>query len=283
MAFAINLHGVDPTVIRFLLGIVLAAGITGLSFYLRFLSLDGALTAFLIGTVVFGLGGLVWAIPLIVFFMTSSLLSKLGKSVKARFDLIFEKTSRRDKGQVMANGGVAAVMTLIWFIWPDNRLFVIYLGTLAAVTADTWSTEIGILFKTQPRLITTLAKVPHGTSGGITLPGTLGGLAGSLLIAFTGIWIGRDFFPGQQTGIFVMIIALSGIAGNLLDSLAGVILQAQYRCPTCQQITEKQLHCNEAPTALISGQRWIDNDSVNIICALGGGAMAYLLMLLTIR
>ena len=57
-------------------------------------------------------------------------------------------------------------------------------GAIAAATADTWSTEIGTVLGGTPRhLITTGREVPPGTSGGVTIAGTLSGLTGSVLAA----------------------------------------------------------------------------------------------------
>src|SRR5438093_5230732 len=46
-------------------------------------------------------------------------------------------------------------------------------GALAAAAADTWATEIGAFSPFAPRLITSGRQVPRGTSGGITVLGSL--------------------------------------------------------------------------------------------------------------
>ena len=50
---------------------------------------------------------------ILTFFILSSLLSRLGRSAKARYDLIFEKGSRRDHAQVLANGGIAGALMVL--------------------------------------------------------------------------------------------------------------------------------------------------------------------------
>ena len=61
-------------------------------------------------------------------------------------------------------------------LWP----WLGFAAALAAVNADTWGTELGVLNPHPPRMITDLRKVVEkGTSGGISLIGTLAALAGS--------------------------------------------------------------------------------------------------------
>lgn len=266
----------DAVMLQLRLGFLLASAVALIAFYLHMLTVDGALAAFWLGTIVFGLGGLSWAVPLLTFFFTSSLLSKIGKQRKQQFDLIFEKSSRRDRGQVVANGGLAGLMVLIGFNVPDVSFYLAFLGVLAAVTADTWSTEIGVLASQKPRLITTLQPVESGTSGGITLMGSLGGVLGAAIIALSGWLELAQTLPDNLMSAMIIVIG-SGFFGNVLDSLLGATWQAQYRCPHCQKITEKQVHCQQTPTSLISGFIWLTNDRVNVACAVAGGAVAWLL------
>jgi uncharacterized protein (TIGR00297 family) len=258
---------------QFLLGMALAAFMAIASYYVGFLSASGSVGTFLLATIIFGVGGWQWTIPILTFFILSSLLSKLGKRNKAKFQLMFEKTDTRDAGQVAANGGVAGIVMLCWYIFPENNLwYLVYLASLAAVTADTWGTEIGLLAKGSPRLITSLRKVETGTSGGVSLSGFAGGALGASLLALSGSF----WFRGSAPTFTFIIIICSGILGALVDSLLGATVQAQYRCTVCGKITERTLHCGTS-SMLVRGVRWIDNDVVNWACALAGGISLFLM------
>lgn len=262
---------------QFVLAAFLSLGVSVLSYYFRFLNAGGATASFLLGTIIFGLGGWTWTAPIMTFFITSSILSKLGRSRKRKFDLVFEKSSTRDAGQVIANGGLAGGIIILAFYYPHHNWYLIFLGVLAAVTNDTWATEIGVLFKTQPRSILNFKKVETGTSGGITLPGTLGGAMGALSIAVSGYAVNQDLFLKSSLEMNFFWIILAGVAGGFVDSILGATIQSQYLCVNCGKLTERKLHC-ERNTTLIRGWEFFHNDRVNLVCGLIGGLALYMII-----
>ena len=136
------------------------------------------------GAIVFGLGGLAHTVVLLSFFFSSSILSVILKKQKQKVNEKYAKGSRRDAGQVLANGGVATLCVIVGAIFPDQPVFWwMFCAAFAAANADTWATEIGALSKSAPRLITSFKQVEAGTSGGITLLGSVSALAGASLIA----------------------------------------------------------------------------------------------------
>lgn len=268
-------------------GFFLAALVGVAGWKLQALTPGGALGATLIGGLVFGFGGPTWAMILITFFVASSLLSHLGDRHKARAIAAFEKAGPRDLLQTMANGGIAALMALIvGIVGHHSRLYpyctLAYLGSLAAATADTWATEIGMLSNQRPRLITSWRPVQTGLSGGVTLLGLLGSLGGGLFLgvsAFlfiqaaslltTGHWFLSDSF-------LLIILPIAGLIGSLTDSILGATLQRLYYCDQCQTPTEQKIHACGHSTRLIHGVAWMNNDSVNFLAACAGAIIAIL-------
>lgn len=256
-----------------------------LSFGLKFLSASGAVCTFLLASTIFSIGGVVWTIPILTFFFLSSILSKVGKARKKKFDLIFEKGSQRDMGQVIANGGVGWILMIAYPFLPNEswrELFYFgYLGTMAAVQADTWATEIGTMIRNpKPISIVNFKPVPAGTSGGITLIGTSGALLGALVVALSG-WLSNMTLVDSVGWIKVLFaVSLAGLIGSLVDSYLGGTLQAQYYDEYGDKVTEKTHHQNEdstlIPNKLIKGVRWIDNDLVNFTCGITGALVAML-------
>ena len=278
--FMIN-HPVEQNLV-FTIGIGIALFVAIISYYFHFLSGSGAVSTFLLGVIVFGTGKWEFSLPILLFFFLSSLLSKVGKKWKQKFADTFQKGGQRDLGQVLANGGVAGIIVLLWNYFPNDVWYFAFIGSIAAVTADTWATEIGVFSKIAPRDILTFKRVPHGTSGGITLLGLIGALLGSCIIVFIGSSVTQRFGNVASAMALFALITGAGLAGSIIDSLIGATIQAQYRCPMCGKITEKRNHCQGNPTTLISGVRLIDNDIVNAICALSGALFTWIAYLLLV-
>src|SRR5215213_62560 len=174
---------------QILYGFVLAIIVAYLAYRAHSLDKSGAVAAALVGTIIFGMGGWQWAILLMVFFITSSGLSRAFKKRKQGLNEKFSKGHERDAGQVFGNGGLATLFVLVQALYPESIVgWVGFTAALAAVNADTWATELGVLNPTPPRLITDLRKrVEKGTSGGVSLFGTLASLLGAAVIALPAI------------------------------------------------------------------------------------------------
>ncbi|MCK6585401.1 MAG: DUF92 domain-containing protein, partial [Anaerolineales bacterium] len=171
---------------QLILGFFLAIIIAFIAYKARSLNHSGAIAAAITGALIFGIGGWKWAVLLLTFFITSSGLSRAFKNRKTGLDEKFSKGHERDAGQVFGNGGLAALFAVLHYFFPNEPwVWIGFSSSLAAVNADTWATELGVLNPTPPRMITNLSKVVEkGTSGGISLVGTVASLAGSALIAF---------------------------------------------------------------------------------------------------
>jgi uncharacterized protein (TIGR00297 family) len=263
---------------QILIGIVLGALIAILAWKAGALSRNGAWAAALTGSLIFGLGGLPWATLLLTFFVSSSILSRLFATRKAAVNEKFSKGSRRDWGQVLANGGLGALLVMTFpFALHPTGVWIGFVGAMAAVNADTWATELGILNRGLPRLITNGKPVEKGTSGGISLLGTLSALAGAILIGGM-----ASLFYLTMVGLKVILVAsLAGLLGAVFDSLLGATVQAIYWCPKCEKATERYpMHTCGANTVHKRGWRWLNNDLVNFACSLAGALSALGLWLL---
>lgn len=258
---------------QFLYGLFLAAIVSFFAFRARALNKNGALTATVMGGIIFGLGGLNWSILLLAFFTTSSAFSRAFKKQKINLNEKYSKDHERDVAQVLGNGGVATIFVLLHAALPNESWpFLGFAAALAAVNADTWATEIGVLNQSQPRLITSGRIVESGTSGAISLLGTFAALAGSALIALLAILLPTDHWS-LNSGHW-LLITTSGFLGSLFDSLLGATVQAIYFCPQHQKETEQHpRHSCGAETVHLRGWKWLTNDWVNFLCAAFGAAM----------
>ncbi|MGD8626318.1 MAG: DUF92 domain-containing protein [Anaerolineae bacterium] len=268
------------TVGRLLLGLGLSALMGGLGYWRRSLSVSGVAGAILVGTSIFGLGGWVWGLLLITFFVSSSWLSHYRRADKQEIAEKFAKGIRRDAGQALANAGVGAILALVYARYPEPVLLAAFVGAMATVNADTWATELGVLSRVPPRLITTGQPVPPGTSGGVTRLGTWASLAGALLIgaAATLLVQVESLLNGDGWGVraisYPLLAVAGGLAGSLVDSLMGATIQCIYYCDHCGQETESAVHRCGQPARPVRGWAWLNNDLVNFLASIVGGLVA---------
>lgn len=160
------------------------------------LSTSGAFLALIVGFIL-TLANCCFFLSLLVFFISSSKVTKFKGDVKRRFEADFKEGGQRNWLQVLCNGGMALELSLLYLLdvgsvdlpvdfshqYRASWLGVAVLGALACCNGDTWASELGsVLAGGQPRLITTLKTVPRGTNGGITILGLIASLLGGLLI-----------------------------------------------------------------------------------------------------
>mgnify|MGYP006294812203 CR=1 FL=1 len=251
-----------------MLGFASAVVIAAAAYRAGSLSRNGMIAAAIIGTLTFGGGGLVGAAAMVAFFVSASALSRVGGIRKKLVSEAFAKGGRRDSGQVLANGLAAAAFALLYGFTGDAIWAAGIAGAMAAANADTWATELGVLARRNPRMITTWNRVPPGTSGGITTLGTLASAIGAALI-------GAVTLPFLHDWTIVAAAAVGGLAGSLFDSLLGALAQAMYWCPECGKITERHpLHSCGQETRFHHGLPWLTNDAVNFSATILGSLMA---------
>ncbi|MHB1224728.1 MAG: DUF92 domain-containing protein [Gemmatimonadaceae bacterium] len=236
----------------------------------RSLSPGGAAAAVVVGTLSVG-AGWEWGALLVAFFVASSALSAVGATERARRTAgIVARGGERDAVQVLANGGLFALaalgQTLSGGPAPGPSVWLAAgVGALAAAAADTWATEIGTLARRPPRMLLGLRRVPAGTSGAVSWPGSLAGLAGAAFIALVAWAAG---WPAPVAAAAVV----GGVAGSVADSLLGATIQARRRCPLCHTSTERIVHGCGGRTLPDGGVPWVDNDVVNVLATTVGAA-----------
>ena len=255
---------IDRALAGFLLAGALALGARAA----RSLSRGGAVAALLVGTAA-AMAGWPWAFVLITFFLTSSGLSRFQRTAREeRIAGIVEKSDERDAIQVMANGGLFAAMAVASTLTGQPLLATAALGALAAAAADTWATEVGTLAGGVPRSVVSFEPLAPGTSGGVTVAGTMASVAGAALVAVVAWLTGAARMP---VAVFV-----GGIIGSAADSFVGAAVQERRWCDRCAKATERRVHTCGAATRITGGIPGVRNDFVNVVCTVVGAAVAAL-------
>ena len=233
------------------------------------LSNDGAVAATLVGGAAVGGTGLRGGAALVGFFVSSSLLGRLPRSTDVAPQ---RRGNRRDAVQVLANGGIAALLALAGSAVPAFRrecFVAAYGGAVAAAAADTWATEIGSRWGGAPRSLASLKVVAPGASGAVTVVGLAASLAGAMTIATILAQPPRTARPRRLAAI-----AVGGLAGSLADSVLGATIQEVRWCPVCDRETEAVTHWCGSPTEHRRGYPWCTNDTVNLLATACGALIS---------
>lgn len=247
------------------LALLLGVGVAGAAWRVRSLSMSGAIAAAAVGAAVLVGAGWWGGVALLTFFVGSSAVSRLCPDPAAASGEA--KGGERDAGQVLANGGAPAAGALLALFFHGAPLQLLTIG-LAAAAADTWATSFGALSRRPPRSILSGKEVPPGTSGGVTLLGTVGGILGAASLALVGFLATHD--PRLTTAALLI-----GTAGMLLDSALGALVQARFHCEQCGLSTERPVHRCGARTVQIGGVRWLTNDGVNALATCAATAAGW--------
>jgi uncharacterized protein (TIGR00297 family) len=263
---------------RATIGLASAATISLAARRVRALTRGGALAATAVGATVVAGSGIRGGAMLVAFFVSSTLLGR----VPATVHLEQRRGRERDAVQVMANGGVAAVMALASSLTLSRTrsLFIAgFGGAVATATADTWATEIGSRSRMTPRSIVTLRPTAPGASGGVTVAGLTASAVGAALIA--GLASAPVHGRSRHLSIRAIPIAVGGFTGALVDSMLGATVQEVRFCDACAVETEERLHRCGVQTRVIRGAPWCDNDTVNALATAAGATTAILVHLAT--
>lgn len=261
-----------PTLSGALVGTGLAAAIAIAAWRAGSLSRSGAAAALVTGAVSMS-AGFAWGLFLVVWFVSASLASKLGRRTKeAATGDVVAKGGARDAAQVLANGGIYAACALTSMPLAHPTVAIVGAAALIAAGADTLATETGTLWRGQPWSLRTLGPVPTGTSGAVSLPGTLGMVVGAIGLATVAMGIG--LVPRDA----VVTVAAAGFAGATADTVIGAFWQARRWCPQCERETEQNVHRCGTMTRPWRGLSWLSNDFVNFLCTVVGAATAWIIV-----
>ncbi len=197
---------------------------------MNFLTLDSAAvgSALVLALAFWFIGGGYWAfmiVEMFIFLAVSALVTWVGTAYKKRKKL-YQKS--RTAENVVANGLAPLLFAcLIYFGHLHSISFVEYagifgfIGSVAAITADKFSSELGVLDGV-PRMIFTFRKCKKGESGGMTAVGLLSGLLGSAIIAVTVVPF-MLYFGVAAPGLYIGVAAVlaGGFIGTVVDSAFG--------------------------------------------------------------
>jgi uncharacterized protein (TIGR00297 family) len=201
-----------------LAALIVTALFATLAYALGMVSRGGALGGFVVGTAIYYCLGPQGFAILALFVLGGSLLTRLGYGRKRRAGTAEAGGGRRGAKNALANAGVAVACALLGALTSLDVFSTAFVASLAAAFADTAESEVGQLYGRAPRLISTFRRVPPGTDGAVSLPGTLAGLAAATLTAAFGLALGL-----VEGAAPMLLVALAAFLGTVVDSIVGAL------------------------------------------------------------
>jgi len=148
---------------------------------------------------------------LLIFLVAGWLVTRYGYDRKRELTLY---EYERGWENVLANGLVPTLCAL-YFYFNKSALWA-YIGSISAIMADKFASEIGVLGG-KPYALPSFRQVRFGTSGAMSLMGTLASWDGGILIGFSASLL----FPGISLWD-VLVISAIGAAGSFVDTIFGI-------------------------------------------------------------
>ena len=221
-------------------------------------------------------------IQLLSFFYLGKLVTKYGKKEKLLIENDFSE--KRDVFQVLANGGVSWVLILWDQFGPnifgplkinENTLILTSLASFSACLGDTFSSELGILAESKPRLITNPFKiVPKGTNGGVTLNGLIASILGGSSLGIITFVFNLSFFSHQLNYPKILFISsTSGLLGSLIDSYLGAIFEYSGIDKKSKKVTNLKSRGEKVP--IVENFGILSGNGVNFLSSVLTAFIAY--------
>ena len=244
------------------------------SYKYKKLTFSGTISAMIIGFTTINSGYELYLV-LLTFFITSTIATKIGSDFKKRILDNYKKEKTRNIWQVLSNGLYPTILILIHSILfnkptsieNENNIYKNYIISsficyYSCCNGDTWSSELGILSKSEPVMITNFKPVPKGTNGGVSLYGTLMSALGGLIIGL--IYSVSNINECNIVNIFKMSLlgTFSGLFGSLIDSLLGSLFQL-----TIINKTDNTITSTINKDSIFLGRDILNNNQVNLISA----------------
>jgi len=248
------------------LGIVVAFALVAIG--AKAIDKRGFLASLLVGFPILLGGGWKWFVIVATFFVLGVAFTWYRYEYKKSIGSAQEKGGTRNWPNILANGGIASLLGFAEFLGGGLLFSVLYVGAVSAAASDTVATELGLLNRSPPRLITDPRKVVSpGTSGGVSPMGFAGTLLASALIGVVAALLGVA--SGLQAPYVVAVSVVGGLVGSVADSVAGATFQRKSFCVVCGKPSESLVHCGEA-TRFSSGIKFVDNHAVNVLATVFG-------------
>jgi uncharacterized protein (TIGR00297 family) len=201
------------------LPIIIISGIA-YSILAKKLTVLAAFTGGVLACIIFIAAGYTGVAMMSTFFILASAATSWHRHKKQVLAIEGESKKGRNALQVLANAGVSAIAGSVIICYPQlaDLMLPAMAAAFASATADTLSSELGMIYGRRFFNIITFKPDRCGMDGVISLEGTSIGIVGSCIIAIV-------YALGFGWNINFFFIVLVGTLGNLADSILGALYE----------------------------------------------------------
>lgn len=233
------------------------------------LTSDALLSTFITGLVVFTFSP-ISGVLLSAFYYTSSKLTHFKSTQKQKIEVF---TTVRNSTQVLTNSIWVSLASIYLYFNNDPKVMYFVMGVVCCCCGDTWASEIGSVYSSEPRLVTNFKPVVAGTNGAVSIVGLVASIAGGGFIGLCYVISSKYLETTLNLSLLSGLVlgGALGFVGSMIDSLLGATLQATYYCLK----TKRTTHAKSSDTVLINGMPILSNESVNLISSLLTGLLCY--------
>jgi len=189
--------------------------------YTNKLTITAAIVAAIIASGIYAGAGFCGILLLGAFFLLGVFATAWNRRFNKHIETSEETNGKRNTAQVLANGGVALIIAMISLVFPDldSIMLLLIACSFSSATADTVSSELGIVYGKNFYNIITFKPDARGENGVISIEGTLFGISGSIIIAAV------YCLCTSWNLSAACIIILAGTLGNIADSVLGATVE----------------------------------------------------------
>lgn len=181
---------VDAGTLGFIVAALFCAGFALVAYGARVLDAGGSLLAFVLALVILQTVGIVWLGLLIGFVVVGFVITKLFWDRKRRIGVTEGKSGIRGWRNVLANGGVPAILAAMTLLnISETELAIGFVAAIATASADTFASELGVLSNRTYLITKPWLRVEPGTNGGVSVWGQFVALLGSVVATVAGVYL----------------------------------------------------------------------------------------------
>jgi uncharacterized protein (TIGR00297 family) len=220
------------------------------AYWKKKIELSAVLASVFVGLFALLTVGPYWLYLILAFFVLGNIVTKFKYDVKKEKGVAEKERTFRN---VFGNGGAALIFALFFALTKHPVFLMGFLGAMATAAADTFATEIGMVYDIEPRVITTFKRTSVGANGAVSAAGTAAAFLGAATISMVPLLY---YTPDFDKNMVFFIGTIAGVIGSFVDSFVGATLEGRIGA--------------------------IDNHMTNFIATLAGGTVAVILFKLLI-